>query len=91
MDEDAGGFISEAAGAISEATRACAVGEEDGAVEGSFAEDALEDEVEPGVVEDGVDAGEDTPPPSAANADGDNNAKSMAATATLTSSPPDVS
>lgn len=80
-----------AVGAISEATRALLVDEEDAAVEDSFVEDAFALEVEPGAAEDGVDADEDTPRPSAAKADGDNNAKSMAATATLTSSPPDVS
>ena len=73
------------------ATRALAADEEDAALEDSFVDDAFALEVEPGAVEDGVEAGEDTPLPSAAKADGDNNAKSMAATATLTSSPPDVS
>jgi hypothetical protein len=68
-----------------------AADEEDAVVEDFFVEAAFALEVEAGAVEDGVAAGEDTPRPSAAKADGTNNANSMAATATLTSSPPDVS
>jgi hypothetical protein len=75
------------------ATRAFAVGEEDALAEAAFAEAAFAAAVEApeSEAEDGVDADEGTPRPSAAKADGPNNANSMAATATLTSSPPDVS
>lgn len=91
MAEDSAGFTSMAAGATSEATRALAVDEEEVAVEDSFVEDAFALEVEAGVAESeaeaGVEAGEGRTRPSVAKADGDNNAKNMAATATLTSLP----
>ena len=103
-DEVAAGLTSMTAGATSEAKRALLVGAADAVVvEDSFVEDAfaldafvvdafaLEVEAAESEADAGVDADEGTPRPSAAKADGDNNAKNMAATATLTSSPPDVS
>jgi hypothetical protein len=66
------------------ATRAVAVGKED-ALENAFAEAAFALEVE--AAESGVDAGEGRPRRSAAKADDPNNAKNIAATATLISLP----
>jgi len=96
-------LISVAGGAMSEATRAFAVGaealaedvfaEEAFAVEETFAEDAFADaalavEVEAAEsAEAGVDAGEGRPCRSAAKAEDPNNAKNIAATATLISLP----
>jgi hypothetical protein len=91
--------IGEASGSVT-ATRAFAAGAADAVVEDVFVEAAFVEaafvlEVEAGAAESdeeaGVDAGAGRPRPSAAKADGPNNAKNMAATATLTSSPPDVS
>jgi hypothetical protein len=95
--------IGEASGSVT-ATRAFAAGAADAVVEDAFAEAAFaiedasaEDEFAVEVeaaesdAEAGVDVGAGRPRPSAALADGPNNAKNMAATATLTSSPPDVS
>ena len=82
------------------ATRAFAVGAEDAVAEDAFAEDefavedafagaafALEVEAAESDAEAGVDAGEGTPCRSAAKADDPNNAKNIAATATLISLP----
>jgi hypothetical protein len=92
-------FISVAAGAMSVAgigalsgsvatTRASAVGAEDTVAEDSFAEAAFPASVEAAEsAEAGVDAGEGTPCLSAARADDPNNAKNIAATATLISLP----
>jgi hypothetical protein len=96
----AAGAVSGAVGGESgsvTATKVLAVDEE-GAVEvsfieDSFVEDAFAVEAEAGAAEGGVDAGEGTPRSSLirAKADDPKNADSMAATATLTSLPPDVS
>ena len=88
-----GAMAEDSAGFTSVATRAFAVGAEDAVFEDEFAEaafvgDAFALAVEAAEsAEAGVDADEGTPRPSAAKADGPNNANSMAATATLTSLP----
>jgi hypothetical protein len=70
------------------ATRAFAVDEEEALAEAAFAEYAFALEVEAAEsAEAGVDAGEGRPRRSAAKADDPNNAKNIAAMATLTSLP----
>ncbi|HET8888559.1 MAG TPA: hypothetical protein VFQ41_06620 [Candidatus Angelobacter sp.] len=90
-DKGAESFPSAVAGADSEATRALTSGEADAVVEGAFVEDAFALGIEAGAAESevgaGVNAGEETPRPSAAKAGDPKSANSMAEMATLTSLP----